>query len=343
MNLSQFTVKNRYLPRLRPSRLKALVSLVTLSGVSVLGLSAGALGQSVEGTPAGTSRESSNSARYNLAELAVRIPSLSTLVSLASTCQLVGFLADPNINATVFAPSNEAFNKFLGNKPLPDTCNDDLKSVLLYHIAVGKFYAEEFGKTKGYQTYLFPYSQEVEQVFVKAVHGAVRVNRNSTVSSADIEASNGIVHIIDTVLTPDKVGTIVDALSKREQFQSLVTAAVAARLETTLAVVPNLTLFAPVNEAFEAVGSPAPDALKKILLHHVLGSRVLAYQLVSGYQQEPTLNSDSLTIFGDGDGFAIFGSGQSPLDAGRITFTDVITRNGVIHTISRVLLPANLQ
>ena len=343
MNLSQSADKNRFQPRVRPSRLKALVSLVTLAGVSVLGLSSVALGQSAEVNPSGSSRESSNSSRYNLAELAVRTPSLSTLVSLASTCQLVDFLADPNTNATVFAPSNEAFNKFLGDKPLPETCSDDLKSILLYHVAVGKLYSEEFGKTKGYQTYLFPYSPEVEQVFVKLDHGTVRVNQSSSVSSANIEASNGIVHIIDTVLIPDQIGTIVDALSKREQFESLVRAAVASRLETTLAVVPNLTLFAPVNKAFKAVGSPSPDALKKVLLHHVLGARVLAHQLVAGYQQAPTLNRDSLTIFGGSDGFAIFGSGQTPLDAGRITSTDVITSNGVIHTISKVLVPDNVD
>jgi uncharacterized surface protein with fasciclin (FAS1) repeats len=343
INLSQFTVKNRFQPRFRPSRLKALASLVTLSGVSVLGLGGVALGHPVQVNPSGSIRESSNSSRYNLAELAVRTPSLSTLVSLASTCQLVDFLADPNTNATVFAPSNEAFSKFLGDKPLPETCSDDLKSILLYHIAIGKFSSEVFGKTKGFQTYLFPYSQEVEQVFVKSDHGAVRINRSSSVSSANIEASNGIVHIIDTVLIPDQIGTIVDALSKREQFETLVTAAVASRLETTLAVVPDLTLFAPVNDAFKAVGSPAPEVLKKVLLHHVLGSRVLAYQLVAGYQQAATLNRDSLTIFGGSDGFSIFGSGQTPIEAGRITATDVVTRNGVIHTISKVIVPDNVD
>jgi transforming growth factor-beta-induced protein len=255
----------------------------------------------------------------------------------------VDLLAEPNINVTVFAPTNEAFNKLLGDKPLPETCSEDLKAILLYHIAIGKLNSEAFGNTKGFQTYLFPYSPDVEQVFVKSEDSGVRINQSSTVTSANIEASNGIVHIIDTVLVPDQIGTIVEALGKREQFNTLVKAAVASNLATTLAVAPDLTVFAPVNEAFKAVGTPAPDVLTKVLLHHVLGTRVFSSQLKAGYQQAPTLNSDSLTIFGDSSGFSIFGSGQSPTNAGRITATDVRTKNGIIHTISKVLIPANVN
>jgi transforming growth factor-beta-induced protein len=279
----------------------------------------------------------------NLAELATRTSDLSTLVSLASACNLVGVLADPATNVTVFAPSNQAFAKLFGDGPLPDTCSDQLKSTLLYHIAPGQLRSDAFGQTRGFDTLLSQAAQSGEKLFIKADESGVKINRSSSVSSANIQASNGVVHIIDTVLIPDQNGTVVDALGKREEFASLVKAAVAVDLASALSETPDLTVFAPVNDAFEAVGTPSSEVLTKVLLHHVLGSRVLSNQLVAGSQQAATLNGDSLTIFGDDNGFAIYGSGQELSEAGRIIATDITTKNGIIHTISKVILPANIK
>jgi transforming growth factor-beta-induced protein len=315
----------------------AAASLAMLAPLSV------ACGKDAKAATPQQGSDKSQVTAYNLAELATRTSDLSTLVSLASTCNLVGVLADPATNVTVFAPTNQAFSKLFGDGPLPETCSDELKATLLYHIAPGQLRSDAFGDTQGFQTLLSQPASSGEQVFIKSDDSGLKINQSSTVNSGNIEASNGLVHIIDTVLIPDQNGTVVDALSKREEFTSLVTAAVAANLASALSETPDLTVFAPVNQAFEAVGSPNSEVLTKVLLHHVLSSRILSSQLAAGSQQAATLNGDSLTIVGDDQGFAIFGSGQSISDAGRIIATDITTKNGIIHTISKVLLPANIK
>lgn len=317
-----------------------LLAAASLSMLAPFSIACGKMANAAASKPAS---ELASQVRYNLAELATRTPDLSTLVSLASTCKLVDVLAAPSTNVTVFAPSNQAFSKLLGDGPIPTECSDGLKATLLYHISPGQLRSDVFGETQGFKTLLSAAANGGEQLFIKSDDNGVRINQSSVVSSANIEASNGLVHIIDTVLIPDQGGTVVDALGKREEFSSLVNAAVAANLVQALTGTPDLTLFAPVNQAFEAVGSPSTEALTKVLLHHVLGTRVLAGQLKEGYQQAMTLNGDSLTIFGDGHGFAIFGSGQSLAEAGTITATDITTKNGIIHTISKVLIPANIK
>jgi transforming growth factor-beta-induced protein len=320
-----------------------ITSIAAAASLALLAPFASACGKDAKAATPQQRAEKSQLAGYNLAELATRTSDLSTLVSLASACNLVGVLADPATNVTVFAPTNQAFAKLFGDGPLPETCSDQLKSTLLYHIAPGQLRSDAFGQTRGFDTLLSQSAQSGEKLFIKADDSGVKINQSSSVSSANIQASNGLVHIIDTVLMPDQNGTVVDALSKREEFASLVTAAVAANLASALSETPDLTVFAPVNQAFEAVGTPSSDVLTKVLLHHVLGSRVLSNQLVAGSQQAATLNGDSLTIFGDEQGFAIFGSGQSLSDAGRIIATDITTKNGIIHTISKVLLPTNIN
>jgi transforming growth factor-beta-induced protein len=326
-----------------PRHSTGIAAIAATASLAMLAPLASACGKDAKAATPQQGSDQSQIAAYNLAELATRTSNLSTLVSLASTCNLVGVLADPATNITVFAPTNQAFSKLLGDGPLPETCSDQLKATLLYHIAPGQLRSDAFGETRGFQTLLSQSASSVEQLFIKSDDSGVKINQSSRVSSANIQASNGLVHLIDTVLIPDQNGTVVDALSKREEFASLVKAAVAVNLASALSETPDLTVFAPVNQAFEAVGSPSSEVLTKVLLHHVLGSRVLSSQIVTGSQQAGTLNGDSLTIFGDDQGFAIFGSGQSLADAGRIVATDITTKNGIIHTISKVLIPANIQ
>lgn len=312
----------------RPSGLRKLSTIFMLGAASLgLFLTANANAQSREIGP-----------QFNFAEIAVATPELSTLVALASKCDLVVFLADQNTSGTLFAPTNDAFRKLLGDGPLPETCSEDLKDILLTQVALTNLPSSRIGKSAAYKTYLFG-----DELFVKAENNTVKVNQSATVVKADLAATNGTIHIIDTVLMPDKFGTIVDALSKREEFNALVKAAVASNLATTLAIAPNITVFAPLNEAFSEVGSLSVPNLSKVLLNHVLGNRVRSEQLVKGYQQVQSLNEEPITIFGNNSGFTIFGSGQTPLSAGRIIATDIGTKNGVIHTISKVLIPANIK
>jgi uncharacterized surface protein with fasciclin (FAS1) repeats len=100
--------------------------------------------------------ESSAEPRSNIGELAIANPQLSTLVSLAKLCKQVDFLTNLGANVTLFAPTNEAFKNFIGDGALPQTCSEELKSILLYHVVDEKLNSGDFGVTKAYTTYSYP-------------------------------------------------------------------------------------------------------------------------------------------------------------------------------------------
>ena len=275
----------------------------------------------------------------NLAELAASVPQLSTLLSLVQLCDLGGALVDPAASLTVFAPTNDAFTKFLNGAPFPAECSAEIKATLVYHIIPAKVLSTDLGEKQAAPTLLGGNNE----VFVTKSEGKVTVNGGSTVTLADALASNGVAHLVDTVLVPDALGTVVDAAVKRYELTSLVGAVAAAGLVETLATAQNITVFAPLNSAFAELSAvPSGEALTKVLTHHVLGSKVLAANLALGLQTVPTLNTDSLSIFVDESGAKIWGSAQTEATGGKILQTDIITKNGVIHAISKVLIPNNL-
>ena len=98
---------------------------------------------------------------------------------------------------TVFAPTDEAFAK-LPKGTLESLLKDKeaLKKILLYHVVSGKVMASDVVKLKSAKTL------EGEDVKIKINDGNVMIN-NSKVTTADVEASNGVIHVIDTVLIPD--------------------------------------------------------------------------------------------------------------------------------------------
>jgi transforming growth factor-beta-induced protein len=272
----------------------------------------------------------------NLAELAASVPELSSLLKLVTLCELGSALTDPAAKLTVFAPTNKAFEKYLKGASLPETCSADLKSTLVYHIIPSIVLSKDLSEQQAVSSLL----GTKEELFVTKKDNMVRVNGISEVVLADAEATNGVAHLVDTVLMPDMQGTVVDAAIKRYSLTSLVSAVVATNLADTLATTQDITVFAPVNEAFaELTAVPTGDALVQVLLNHVLGSRVLASQLKLGFQAVPALSKQEVSISLSESGAKIWGAGQTEETAGKIIQTDINTKNGVIHAISKVLLP----
>jgi transforming growth factor-beta-induced protein len=273
------------------------------------------------------------------AEAAIATSELSTLVSILTLPGLSDILAaasDDDAEITVFAPTNDAFAAVLTALGLT-SINEIPESVLLdivtYHIVGAAALSTDLEATT-YETL------NGESVTVDLSSG-VKINEAS-VSSADIEVSNGVVHIIDGVLLPSlyasALGTIVEVPLFRKDYSTLTAALVKAELVETLLGAGPFTVFAPNNAAFESAGITSLDGLTKedltpILLYHVVGAKVLSSGLPSD-GVVTTLNSDGGDKFFLSLGETVYINGSST-----ITGVDIEKSNGVIHTIDKTLMP----
>jgi uncharacterized surface protein with fasciclin (FAS1) repeats len=172
------------------------------------------------------------------------------------------------------------------------------------------------------------------------------LNDTVQVIITDIEASNGVIHVIDGVLLPpsddmmmDEGNSIVDIAVADGRFTTLVAAVTAAGLADTLAGEGSFTVFAPTDDAFaalpegtvEALLADPEGALKDILLYHVVDGVVMAETVVT-LDSATTLNGEDVTIsVVDGKVFLN--------DSVEVIITDIVASNGVIHVIDAVLIP----
>lgn len=132
----------------------------------------------------------------NIVETAATAGSFNTLVEAIKVAGLVEVLSSEG-PFTVFAPTDEAFSR-IPQEELNGLIADKeaLTAVLTYHVVPGKVYAEEVVKLSSAETVS---GQTVE---VRIDGGKVRID-GATVISADIEATNGVIHVIDRVILPD--------------------------------------------------------------------------------------------------------------------------------------------
>jgi transforming growth factor-beta-induced protein len=290
-----------------------------------------------------------------IVDIASGNPDFSILVEAVVAAGLAETLSGPG-PFTVFAPTNDAFAKALETLGvtkealLADTAT--LTSVLTYHVVSGKVLAADVVALNG---------QDVETVngatIKVTVDGAsVKVN-DSNVTATDIEASNGVIHVIDTVLLPPPAEptdttaaptsapepqTIVDVAVSNPDFSILVEAVTAAGLVETLSGEGPFTVFAPTNEAFaaalEALGLTKEQLfadtalLTSVLTYHVVSGKVLAADVVGlNGQDVETVNGATIKVTVDGTSVKVNDS--------NVTATDIEASNGVIHVIDAVLLP----
>jgi len=277
----------------------------------------------------------------NIVELASATKDLSTLVTAVKAAGLVDTLEGKG-PFTVFAPTNEAFGKLpkATLTYLLDPHNiDDLKNGLLYHVVAG---AAVFSKDlKDGESITTVEGKDVE-AHVSA--SGVKIN-DSNVTTADVAASNGVVHLIDSVLLPPDLElpskTIVDIASHAPQFSTLVKALGDAKLVETLEGDGPFTVFAPIDKAFDHITSchlkrllEDEEKLKKVLLYHVLPSRVYANE-IKKHDFETTVEGSKLLL----EPF----KGKVFINRyAEVVKADVEATNGNIHVINRVLFPLDL-
>ncbi len=276
-------------------------------------------------------------ASQDIVDIAVADGRFTTLVTALQAADLVDTLKGDG-PFTVFAPTDDAFAK-LPAGTLDGLLADipALKNVLLYHVVPGKVMAADVVTLSSADTVL---GQPVD---IMVSGGTVMVN-DAQVIITDIEASNGVIHVIDTVILPPASdtmmadgNTIVDVAVADGRFTTLVTALQAADLVDTLKGDGPFTVFAPTDDAFAKLPAGTLDglladipALKNVLLYHVVPGKVMAADVV-------TLSSADTVL---GKPVQITASGGTVMvNDAQVIITDIETSNGVIHVIDTVILP----
>jgi uncharacterized surface protein with fasciclin (FAS1) repeats len=206
-----------------------------------------------------------------------------------------------------------------------------LTNILTYHVVGAK--AMSSGLTNGQKIV----TVQGKEVTVTINEDGVFIN-DAKVTVADIEADNGVVHVIDAVLLPPALpATVVDIVVNSENHNTLEAAVVAAGLVETLQGDGPFTVFAPTDAAFAALPAGTVEALladipalTNILTYHVVGAKAMSSGLTNG-QKIVTVQGKEVTVTINEDGVFI--------NNAKVTVADIEAENGVVHVIDAVLLP----
>ncbi|WP_421919351.1 fasciclin domain-containing protein [Marinifilum sp.] len=273
----------------------------------------------------------------SITDIASANSDFTSLVAALSKADLVETMSGEG-SFTVFAPTNKAFQDLfedLDVTGIEDLSKETLNQVLLYHVLGNKVMSGDI--TSGYAETLATNSPDMDPVTLRIdLMDGVKLNKESKVITADIEAFNGVIHIIDKVLFPPN---LVDIAIANDNFEHLVAAVVKADLSETLSGDGPFTIFAPTDEAFETlfeelevdgIDDLSAETLIPILKYHVVSGNVRSDQVSTG--MVATLNEGNSLDFDTSSGVSINGNTK-------VTATDIQGTNGVIHVIDKVLIP----
>ena len=272
-------------------------------------------------------------AEKDIVDTAVSAGSFNTLVAAVKAADLVETLKGKG-PFTVFAPTDEAFAK-LPPEAVADLLKPENKkklvSVLTYHVVAGEVPASKVVKLTGAKTV------NGQQVDVKVDGDAVMVD-GAKVIATDITCSNGIIHVIDSVILPS-TDNLAEVATKAGKFNTLVAAAKAAGLVPALVGDTELTVFAPTDEAFAKLpeGTVAnllkpenKEQLASILKYHIVAGRVYSTDALAA-KKAKTLEGNLIFIKVE--------DGAAKVNDAHLVATDIDASNGVIHVIDSVILP----
>ena len=301
----------------------------------------------------------------NIPATAVSTGEHTSLVAALTHANLVGVLSAEG-PYTVFAPTDAAFEEMGLNLSDYDTQeeNDTLAMILSYHVTMGSVMSSDLSDGMEVNTL-------IQEPIIVNFYGedTVVLNDDATVTGANVETSNGIIHIIDKVLMPPSLTTVTPPvgeicydmdthtvdLSKTEEtcdemwipsvdipttaaattiHTSLVAALEKANLTTALKGEGPFTVFAPSDQAFTDAGISLDDfdadTLANILTYHVVSGKVMSTDLSNG-MMATALNGGTLV-------FSISESSVS-VNGANVILANVPVSNGVIHVIDKVMIP----
>lgn len=280
-------------------------------------------------------------------------------------------LANPDASLTVFAPTDAAFGaaiEALGMTAEDVLANTELlNTVLAYHVVPGEFNAEGLlAATADDLTTVYGTLLPNQGLAFMQMGESLMVNE-ATVVAADVAASNGVVHVIDSVLLPNMdmmeapmeemeaptmsiaETVIASAGGDAPEFATLLAAVQAADPAVLTALTDGgpYTVFAPTDAAFaaalEALGLTAEElladtaTLTAVLSYHVVpgawdAASVIAAAGEEGVNVGTLLPGTAINIMVDGESVLVNGGAT-------VIATDVMATNGIIHVIDSVLLP----
>ncbi|MCB8925881.1 MAG: fasciclin domain-containing protein [Ardenticatenaceae bacterium] len=285
-----------------------------------------------------------------IVEIAVGDDRFETLVAAVVAADLADTLSGGEW--TVFAPTDDAFAKLGLNADNIASAftTEELTDILLYHVINGEISSEKALTALGDVTMM-----NGADAGLKFFDGDIYVNDDAKVIIPDIDASNGIIHVVDTVIlgpwpreaadsSSDMAaeesgpGTIVDIAVNDGRFNTLVAAVVAADLADTLSG-GEWTVFAPTDDAFAKLGLNADNIasaftkaeLTDILLYHVINGEVFSDKAL-------TLLGDVTMMNGQLAGLKFYDGNIYINDDSKVIIADINASNGVIHAVDTVIL-----
>ncbi|KAF2019740.1 FAS1 domain-containing protein [Aaosphaeria arxii CBS 175.79] len=278
----------------------------------------------------------------------------ATLTGQENLSNLTTFLsADPQLlatlsnatNITILAPSNDAFNKLAESPAFQELAGDPaaVAALLTYHVLNGTIPASAITNTSTFVPTLLTDEKFTNVTGGQVVEALVVGNetvfysgllQNATVSQADVNFTGGVIHIIDSVLTLPL--DLLDT-ANAANLTAVRGAINATDLIDVVNYTPDVTIFAPTNEAFQSIGSAfenATDILGSVLAYHLINGTVGYSNTLENGTSLQTANGANLTITIDGNG-TVF------VNSARVVVPNVLIANGVVHIIDEVLNPNN--
>jgi uncharacterized surface protein with fasciclin (FAS1) repeats len=269
-----------------------------------------------------------------VADIALGSAAHTTLVAAVVEARLLPALTNPFSQLTVFAPTNDAFTAALAALGLTAgelLASPDLADILLYHVLGAEVVSSALSNGQ------IAAPLNTANTLKITIDGTNVFVNQAQVTAANLQADNGVVHVLNSVVLPSE--TVADIALGSAAHTTLVAAVVEARLLPALTnPFSQLTVFAPTNDAFDDLaaalstdlnGILAHPQLTDILLYHVIGSEVVSTALTNG--PVATLNGQNVVIN--------LMSGVM-VNTANVTLADLLSDNGVVHVIDAVLVPS---
>ncbi|OTB02565.1 hypothetical protein M426DRAFT_193726 [Hypoxylon sp. CI-4A] len=244
-------------------------------------------------------------------------------------------------NVTILAPSNDAFSALADDSASLLTNSGYLQALLRYHILNGTYFNTSIGNDSTFiptlltnETYTNVTGGQVVEarLYDNNVTFFSALKENATIVTPNVNFTGGTIHIINTLLAIPT--NITDTLSNANLTAA--EGAISTNLTNSVGGGKDVTIFAPNNDAFNAIGSITSnltsDQLTSIVGYHVVNSSVL-YSTQLDNSTLTTVNGEKLTI--------TVVNGTVYANSAKVTVPDILLENGVVHVIDQVLNPDN--
>ena len=273
-------------------------------------------------------------AEKNIVEVAAEAGQFNILIQAAQKAGLAEYLSTTD-GITVFAPTDAAFEALLtdlGATSLDEIPVADLTNILLYHVIGSKAMSSDL--QTGYLPTLSKSGDNSISMYINLTNG-VAINKNTKVTTADVLAKNGVIHVVDKVILPPSV---VNIALDNDNFSILVQAVVKAGLVDALSGAGPFTVFAPTNDAFNTLFAQLGiSGINDLTAEQLIP--ILTYHVVSGNVLSKSLSNGNVETLNEGKNLTVNVNSGVKINSSEVIAADIQGSNGVVHVINKVLIP----